>query len=127
MISLIFGDAILAMTALMCSYDGRQRSFTPGESVWTMQTNANGLVLIGSAPLLAMKLKCVRLDVVATTFAPLTIRPSSRSLVTCMYTSCTSSSGLSRSTGGLTIAWLTNETSSWTFLYHLRALSAYGA
>ena len=68
----------------MYSYEGRHRSFTPGASVGTMQTNANGLVLIGSAPLFAMKLKCVRLDVVATTFAPDTIRPSSRSLVTCM-------------------------------------------
>ena len=44
------------MTAAVISYDGRQSSFTPGASVGTMQTNANGLVLIGSAPLLAMKL-----------------------------------------------------------------------
>jgi hypothetical protein len=49
-----------------------------------MQTNANGFVLIGSAPLLAMKFKCVRLEVVATTFAPLTIRPASVSSSTCM-------------------------------------------
>src|ERR1043166_3167038 len=111
----------------MYSYDGRQRSFTPGASVGTMQTNANGLVLIGSAPLFAMKLKCVRVEVVATTLAPLTIRPASVSFVTCMYTSCTSSSGLSRATGGLTIAWLTKLTSSLTFLYHLRAFSSNGA
>ena len=91
-----------------------------------MQTNANSLVLIGSAPLLAMKLKCVRLDVVATTLAPLTTRPLSVSSTTCMYTSFTSSSGLSRSTGGLTMAWLTNDTSSFTFLYQRRAFSSYG-
>ena len=92
-----------------------------------MQTKANGLVLIGSAPLLAMKLRCVRLDVVATTFAPLTMRPASVSSSTCMYTSLTSSSGLSRSTGGLTMAWLTKETSSLTCLYQRRAFSSYGA
>src|SRR6476646_3221009 len=115
------------MTADVNSYDGRQNSFTPGESVGTMHTNANGFVLIGSAPLLAMKLKFVSVDVVATTLAPLTIRPPSVSFSTCMYTSLTSSSGLSRSTGGLTMAWLTNDTSSWTFLYQRRALSENGS
>ena len=69
-----------------------------------MQTKANGLDLMGRAPLLAMKFRCVRLEVVATTFAPLTIKPASVSLVTCMYTSITSSIGLSRSTGGFTMA-----------------------
>ena len=49
----------MPITAAIISYDGRQSSFTPGASVGTMQTNANGFVLIGSAPLLAMKLKCV--------------------------------------------------------------------
>ena len=44
------------ITAALISYEGRQNSFTPGESLGTMQTKANGLVLIGSAPLLAMKL-----------------------------------------------------------------------
>ena len=44
------------MTAAVISYEGRQNSFTPGESVGTMQTKAKGLVLIGSAPLFAMKL-----------------------------------------------------------------------
>src|SRR6185295_14956072 len=115
------------MVAAVISYDGRQNSFTPCASVGTMHTNANGLVLIGSAPLLAMKLKCVNVDVVATTFAPLTTRPASVSLTTCMYTSFTSSSGLSRSTGGFTMAWLTKETSSWTRLYQRRAFSSYGA
>ncbi len=92
------------MTSAVISYDGRQKSFTPGAAVGTMHTKANGLVLIGNAPLLAMKFKCVRLDVVATTFAPLTIRPASVSFSTCIYTSFTSSSGLSRSTGGFTMA-----------------------
>jgi hypothetical protein len=114
------------MVAAAISYDGRHRSFRPGASVGTTQTNANGLVLIGSAPLFAMKLKWVRLDVVATTFAPLTMRPPSVSFSTCMYTSLTSSSGLSRSTGGFTIAWLTNDTSSWQRLYHRRAFSSKG-
>src|SRR6476660_6185783 len=115
------------MTSAVISYDGRQNSFTPGAPVGTMQTNANGFVLIGNAPLLAMKFRCVRLDVVATTFAPLTTRPLSVSSSTCMYTSLTSSSGLSRSTGGLTIAWLTNDTSSVTCLYQRLAFSSYGA
>ena len=44
------------MTSAVISYEGRQNSFTPGAPVGTMQTKANGLVLIGSAPLLAMKL-----------------------------------------------------------------------
>src|SRR5688572_29246998 len=114
------------MTAAVISYDGRQNSFTPGAPVGTMQTNANGFVLIGSAPLLAMKFRCVRLDVVATTFAPLTINPLSVSSSTCMYTSLTSSSGRSRSTGGFTIAWLTKETSSTTCLYQRLAFSSYG-
>src|SRR6185295_9138603 len=111
----------------MYSYDGRHNSFTPGAPVGTMQTNANGLVLIGSAPLFAMKLRWVSEDVVATTFAPLTTRPASVSSSTCMYTSFTSSSGRLRSTGGLTIAWLTKETSSLTRLYQRRAFSSYGA
>src|SRR2546427_3704318 len=111
----------------MYSYEGRQRSFTPGAAVGTMHTNANGLVLIGNAPLFAMKFKCVRLDVVATTFAPLTIRPASVSSSTCMYTSLTSSSGLSRSTGGVTIAWVANATSSCACVYQRFALASYGA
>src|SRR6185503_12348433 len=115
------------MTSAVISYEGRQNSFTPGAPVGTMQTKANGLVLIGSAPLLAMKFKCVRLDVVATTLAPLTISPASVSPSTCMYTSPTSSSGLSRSTGGFTMAWLTNETCSTTVLYQRFAFSSYGA
>src|SRR6185295_8115118 len=115
------------MTSAVISYEGRQNSFTPGAPVGTMQTKANGLVLIGSAPLLAMKLRCVRLDVVATTLAPLTTRPLSVSSSTCMYTSLTSSSGLSRSTGGFTIAWLTNVTSSWTFVYQRVAFASYGS
>ena len=41
--------------AAASSYDGRQKSFRPLASVGTMQTNANSRVLIGSAPLLAMK------------------------------------------------------------------------
>src|SRR5712664_4545505 len=114
------------MTSAVISYEGRQNSFTPGAPVGTMQTKANGLVLIGSAPLLAMKFRCVRLDVVATTLAPLTIRPASVSSSTCMYTSFTSSSGRSRSTGGFTMAWLTKETSSWTFVYQVLALLSYG-
>ncbi len=56
-----------------------------------MQMKANGLVLIGSAALLAIKLKWVSVDAVATTFAPLTISPLSFSSTTCMYTSLTSS------------------------------------
>jgi hypothetical protein len=44
------------MTEAVISYDGRQNSFTPGASVGTMQTNANGSVFIGSAPLLALML-----------------------------------------------------------------------
>src|SRR4030095_14511732 len=109
------------------SSHGQQEMFTPGASLGTMQTKANGLVLIGSAPLLAMKLRCVRLDVVATTLAPLTTSPLSVSSSTCMYTSLTSSSGLSRSTGGFTIAWLTKATSSVTCLYQRFAFSSYGA
>src|SRR4029453_9332317 len=115
------------MAAAVISYEGRQNSLTPGAPVGTMQTNANGFVLIGSAPLLAMKLKCVSEEGVATTLAPLTISPASVSRSTCMYTSFTSSSGLSRSTGGLTIAWLTKETCSTTVLYQCLAFSSYGA
>ena len=47
---------IWAVAVAAISYDGRQKSLRPGESVGTMQTKAKSLVLIGSAPLLAIKL-----------------------------------------------------------------------
>src|SRR4030095_7337648 len=109
------------------SYDGRHRSFTPGAPVGTMQTKANGLVLIGSAPVLAMKLRWVSEEGVGERLAAATRRPASVSSSTCMYTSFTSSSGRLRSTGGLTMAWLTNETYSCTRAYQRRAFSSYGS
>jgi hypothetical protein len=48
-----------------------------------MKTAANSLVLIGVVEGCAMKLACVSAEPVATTFAPLTIRPASVSYSTC--------------------------------------------
>jgi len=86
-------------------YEGRQISFTPGVFIEAMKTAPNALVLIGVVEGCAMKLAWVSADPVATTFAPLTIRPASVSFSTCTYTSATSSGGRCRSTGGWTSAW----------------------
>lgn len=70
-----------------------------------------------------MKLKWVIAEPVATTLAPLTIRPLSVSFSTWTKTSLTSSAGRLRSTGGWMIAWFQKSTFSWDSRYQRWAFS----